>query len=65
MLWFFHLFWTDSSANYIFLHLDVKIQIINTNTIITLLKYVSNLFCFDCECTQIKADLYPVIINNS
>ncbi len=46
----------------IFFHLDVKILIINTNTIITLL-YNAYLFRFHCECTQIKADLYPMIIN--
>ncbi len=43
-------------------HLDVKILIIDTNTSITLLYYIWNLFCFHCECTQIKADIYPVII---
>ncbi len=32
----FHLFWTDSNANYNILHLDVKILIINTNTFIKL-----------------------------
>ncbi len=47
------------------IHLNVKILISNTNTIITLLYYVYNLFCFHCECTQIKADLYPVIINKA
>ncbi len=41
------------------------ILILNTNTIITLLYYVYNLFCFHCECTQIKANLYPVIINKT
>ncbi len=46
-------------------HVDVKILIINTNTIITLCYIISNLFCFHCECTQIKADLYPVIINKT
>ncbi len=43
----------------------VKILIINTNTIITLLYYVQNRFCFHCECTQIKAVIYPVIINKT
>ncbi len=43
---YFHLFLTDSSANIKEFHLDVKILIINTNTIITLLYYVYNLFCF-------------------
>ncbi len=46
-------------------HLDVKIQIINTNTIIRLFYYMKNLFCFHSECTQIKADIYPVIINKT
>ncbi len=32
---------------------------------VILLYYVYNLFCFHCECTQIKADLYPVIINKT
>ncbi len=36
----FNLFWTDSSANKKKIHLDAKILIINTNTIITLLYYV-------------------------
>ncbi len=40
-------------------HLDVKILIINTDYIIY------KIFCFHCECTQIKADLYPVIINKT
>ncbi len=47
----FHLFRTDSSANYIFFHLDVKILIINTNTIITLL-YNAYLFRFHCVYTN-------------
>ncbi len=38
----FHVFRADSSANYNCFHLDVKIQIINTNTIITLLYYSYN-----------------------
>ncbi len=41
------------------IHLDVKIL-----NIITLL-YIYNLFCFHCECTQIKPDLYTVIINKT
>ncbi len=40
------------------IHLDVKILHIITC-------YIYNLFCFHCECTQIKADLYTVIINKT
>ncbi len=62
MLGFFS-FILNSRTNYNFFHLDAKILIINTNSIIKLLYYVYYLFCFHCECTQIKADLYRVIIN--
>ncbi len=47
-----HLFRTDSSANYNCFHLDVKILIINTNTIITLLYYAYNMFRFHCVYTN-------------
>ncbi len=35
------------------------------NTTYYYMLYIYNLFCFHCECTQIKADLYTVIINNT
>ncbi len=47
-------FGTAVVQNHNFVHRDVKIL-----NIITC--YIHYLFCFHCECTQIKADLYSVI----